>query len=427
MFFGDNEEDQEDNVENTEEDSNDAEPGFSKKGKKTGDGGGDGDDGADDGEDEGDEYADWGGGKGSLPNRLKNFLVDVIESAIFIIVLAILAVNVLFFTDEKSNRETGVVLGDLFPTERKEWPYCYTEQHSECPLDSELPAGHPCKKQFGDILNKPSTNESYIKPFYINAAIYLERLIFKAFCLTKEQDTYVKEAVKESDSEIHILNGTFILARFKQWLNNSIIFHFISSRKILKYMFDGMRDAEKSLIPPELSDVLSPFMIIFAVFALFLIVLYFICGIPFFLVLIGMCLNDIDDPKSEGTIIGGLLWTLITCGGFGIIPLVIYVIQFVQFLGTFIIYPLLHSAKYWKLFSKYIPIVFFCINIMIIGSSYKYFDVNMASWFIVTLFMIYIVTYRSGLFNLKDGISQWMDRKKRERNMPRSMGVTASS
>jgi hypothetical protein len=182
-------------------------------------------------------------------------------------------------------------------------------------------------------------------------------------------------------------------------------------------MFHGIKDAEKALIPPELSDVLSPFMIIFAVFMLFLIVLYFISGIPFFLVLIGMCLNDNDDPKSETTIVGGLLWTFITCGGFGIIPLVIYVIQFVQFLGTFIIYPLLHSAKYWKLFSKYIPIIFFCINIMIIGSSYKYFDVNMASWFIVTLFMIYIVTYRSGLFNLKDGISQWRDRVERERRM----------
>ena len=135
------------------------------------------------------------------------------------------------------------------------------------------------------------------------------------------------------------------------------------------------------------------------------------------LVLIGMCLNDNDDPNTETTIIGGILWTFITCGGFGIIPLVIYVIQFIQFIGTFIIYPLLHSAKYWKLFSKYIPIVFFCINIMIIGSSYKYFDVNMASWFIVTLFMIYIISYRSGIFNLTDGLSQWRDRISRESKM----------
>ena len=410
MIFGDNEDeekDNEDNVDNTEENSKDAEPGFSKKGTK---------DDANDDEDDGDEYADWGGGNDSFQNRLKNFLVDVIESAIFIIILAILAVNVLFFTDEQSNRETGVDIDYLFPTVRREWPYCYTEQHSECPTDDKLPENHPCKKQFGDILKKPNT-DSYFKPFFINSAIFLEKIIFKSFCLTKEQDEYVKDAVKDSDSEIHILNGTFILARFKQWLNNSIIFNFISSRSILKYMFNGIKEAEKALIPPELSDVLSPFMIIIAIFILFLIVLYFICGIPFLLVLIGMCLNDNDDTNTETTIIGGILWTFITCGGFGIIPLVIYVIQFIQFIGTFIIYPLLHSAKYWKLFSKYIPIVFFCINIMIIGSSYKYFDVNMASWFIVTLFMIYIISYRSGIFNLTDGLSQWRDRISRESKM----------
>ena len=54
---------------------------------------------------------------------------------------------------------------------------------------------------------------------------------------------------------------------------------------------------------------------------------------------------------------------------------------------------------------------------MIIGSSYKYFDVNMASWFIVTLFMIYIISYRSGIFNLTDGLSQWRDRISRESKM----------
>jgi len=406
MFFGKNE--------NEEEEEDDGQVGFSKsKEDEDEEEENDQEVGDEEEEEEEDEYSDWGGGKDSFPNRLKKFLVDIITTAIFIIIFAILAVNVLFFTDENSNRETGVNIDDLFPTVRKEWPYCYTEQHSECPPESELPAGHPCKKQFGDILNKPNT-DSFVKPFFINAAIYLEKLIFKSFCLTKEEDEYVKEAVKKSDSEVHILNGTFILARFKQWLNNSTIFHFINTRKILKYVLDGVKEAEKGLIPVELRDVLSPFMIIIAVFVLLLLLVYFISGIPFFIVLIGMILNNTDDPNTETTVGGGLLWTIITGGTFGIIPLLIYVIQFVQFIGTFIIYPLLHSAKYWKLFSKYIPIIFFCINIMIIGSSYKYFDVNMASWFIVTLFMIYIVTYRSGLFNLRDGITQWMDRKKRE-------------
>jgi hypothetical protein len=324
---------------------------------------------------------------------LKEFGLSVLTLFIETLIISVICVNILFYSSPESIRMNSLNLEKLFPTDRHQWPYCYTNEYTSCEAD--------CENKFGGIADDPKLPST--KKIYLKAAILLDTYVFKWFCLSKEELDMIKESVDEGVTKVNLLNWEFIKARFKQWINNSFIFSFSSDRAMTLYIFEYINKLSHS-IPKELYDVVSPLLIILMPFVFLLFAGFMLMGGPFFTTIIGMILNPTDHRKE---FIGGSLWSLFTAFGIGIIPVISYVVQLIQFIGTFFIYPLLHWDQYRELYARYVPIIFFFFNLTLMFYAFEYLDINVAAIVILMLLTLYLTHYWQGIMNFYDKIKNW--------------------
>ena len=324
---------------------------------------------------------------------LKEFGLSVLTLFVETIIISVICVNIMFFAAPESIKHSNINLNKLFPTDRHEWPYCYTNEYTSCDAD--------CDDKFGGIADDPKIETS--KKIYLKAAILLDTYVFKWFCLTKEDVDMVNDSVEEGVTKVNLLNWDFIKARFKQWINNSFIFSFSSDRAMLSYIFQQITRISNA-IPIELYDAVSPLLIIFIPFVFLLIVGFMLMGGPFFTTVIGMILNETDNRKE---FIGGSLWSLLTGFGLGIFPVISYFVQLIQFIGTLIIYPLLHWDQYRELYARYVPIIFFFFNLTLMFYAFEYLDINVAAIVILMLLVLYLTHYWQGIMNFFNSIKSW--------------------
>ena len=324
---------------------------------------------------------------------LKEFGLSVLTLFVETIIISVICVNIMFFAAPESIKHSNINLNKLFPTDRHEWPYCYTNEYTSCDAD--------CDDKFGGIADDPKIETS--KKIYLKAAILLDTYVFKWFCLTKEDVDMVNDSVEEGVTKVNLLNWDFIKARFKQWINNSFIFSFSSDRAMLSYIFQQITRISNA-IPIELYDAVSPLLIIFIPFVFLLIVGFMLMGGPFFTTVIGMILNETDNRKE---FIGGSLWSLLTGFGLGIFPVISYFVQLIQFIGTLIIYPLLHWDQYRELYARYVPIIFFFFNLTLMFYAFEYLDINVAAIVILMLLMLYLTHYWQGIMDFIHSIQNW--------------------
>jgi hypothetical protein len=127
-------------------------------------------------------------------------------------------------------------------------------------------------------------------------------------------------------------------------------------------------------------------------------------GGPFFTTVIGMILNQTENRKE---FIGGTLWSVFTGFGIGILPVISYVVQLIQFIGTFFIYPLLHWDQYRELYARYVPIIFFFFNLTLMFYAFEYLELNVAAIVILMLLTLYLSHYWAGIMNFFDKIKNW--------------------
>ena len=386
MFGGDDDDDEGDEEEGT----------FSKVGGMFG--GGD-DEGDDEGDGEGEAKDDKPKRVKVKPNTifdiaaLKEFGLSVLTLFIETVIVSVVCVNILFFSVPESIKNNDLNLNKLFPTDRHEWPYCYTNEYTSCEAD--------CGDKFGGIADDPKLDTA--KKLYLKAAIILDTMVFKWFCLTKEDIDMVKESVEEGATQVNLLHWDFIKARFKQWINNAFIFSFSSDRAMFAYMFEQLTRLSNA-IPVELYDVVSPLLILLMPFVFAIFMAFMLLGGPFFTTVIGMVINETDNRKEY---IGGILWSLITGFTLGILPIISYIVRMIQFLGTFFIYPLLHWGQYRELFARYIPIIFFFFNLILMFYAFEYLDINVAAIVILMLLVLYLMHYWSGIMGFFNAIKSW--------------------
>ena len=324
---------------------------------------------------------------------LKEFGLSVLTLFIETLIISVICVNILFFCAPESIRMNSLNLEKLFPTDRHKWPYCYTNEYTSCDAD--------CEDKFGGIADDPKISSA--KKIYLKAAIILDTYVFKWFCLTKEDIDMVKESVDEGVTQVNLLNWDFIKVRFKQWINNSFIFSFSSDRAMLLYIFEYITKLSHS-IPKELYETVSPLLIIFMPFVFLLFAGFMLMGGPFFTTVIGMIVNQTDNRKE---FIGGSLWSIFTGFGIGILPVISYIVQLIQFIGTFFIYPLLHWDQYRELYARYVPIIFFFFNLTLMFYAFEYLELNVAAIVILMLLMLYLTHYWQGIMNFFDKIKNW--------------------
>jgi hypothetical protein len=324
---------------------------------------------------------------------LKEFGLSVLTLFIETLIISVICVNILFYSSPESIRMNSLNLEKLFPTDRHQWPYCYTNEYTSCEAD--------CENKFGGIADDPKLPST--KKIYLKAAILLDTYVFKWFCLSKEELDMIKDSVDEGVTKVNLLNWDFIKARFKQWINNSFIFSFSSDRAMTLYIFEYINKLSHS-IPKELYDVVSPLLIILMPLVFLLFAGFMLMGGPFFTTIIGMILNPTDHRKE---FIGGSLWSLFTAFGIGIIPVISYVVQLIQFIGTFFIYPLLHWDQYRELYARYVPIIFFFFNLTLMFYAFEYLDINVAAIVILMLLALYLTHYWQGIMNFFDKIKNW--------------------
>lgn len=324
---------------------------------------------------------------------LKEFGLSVLTLFIETIIISVICVNILFYSAPESIRMNSLNLEKLFPTDRHQWPYCYTNEYTSCDAD--------CEDKFGGIADDPKLSSA--KKIYLKAAIILDTYIFKWFCLTKEELDMIKESVDEGVTKVNLLNWDFIKSRFKQWINNSFIFSFSSDRAMTLYIFEYITKISHS-IPKELYDAVSPLLIIFMPVVFLLFAGFMLMGGPFFTTVIGMILNPTDNRKE---FIGGSLWSLFTGFGLGILPVIAYIVQLIQFIGTFFIYPLLHWDQYRELYARYVPIIFFFFNLTLMFYAFEYLELNVAAIVILMLLTLYLTHYWQGIMNFFDKIKNW--------------------
>ena len=118
-----------------------------------------------------------------------------------------------------------------------------------------------------------------------------------------------------------------------------------------------------------------------------------------------MIINSTENRKE---FIGGSLWSIFTGFGFlGILPIVAYVVQIIQFIGTFCIYPFLHWDEYRLLYSHYVPIIFFFFNLVLMFYAFESLDINVAAIVILVLLTLYLTTYWKGIMEFIDKIKNW--------------------
>ena len=324
---------------------------------------------------------------------LKEFGLSVLTLFIETVIISVICVNIMFFSAPESIKKNNLNLNKLFPTDRHEWPYCYTNEYTSCDAD--------CDDKFGGIADDPKIETS--KKIYLKAAILLDTYVFKWFCLTKDDIDMVNDSVDEGVTKVNLLNWDFIKARFKQWINNAFIFSFSSDRAMLSYIFQQITRISNA-IPAELYDALAPLLIILMPFVFLLIVGFMLMGGPFFTTVIGMVVNQTDNRKE---FIGGSLWSLFTGFGLGIIPMVSYFVQVIQFIGTFFIYPLLHWDQYRELYARYVPIIFFFFNLTLMFYAFEYLDINVAAIVILMLLVLYLTHYWQGIMEFFNSLKNW--------------------
>ncbi|NBO72615.1 hypothetical protein EBV26_19395 [bacterium] len=213
----------------------------------------------------------------------------------------------------------------------------------------------------------------------------------------------VKDSVEEGVTKVNLLNWDFIKARFKQWINNAFIFSFSSDRAMLSYIFEQITRISNA-IPVELYDAVSPLLIILIPFVFLILVGFMLMGGPFFTTVIGMVVNQTDNRKE---FIGGSLWSLFTAFGMGIFPVVSYFVQLIQFIGTLIVYPLLHWEQYRELYARYVPIIFFFFNLTLMFYAFEYLDINVAAIVILMLLVLYLTHYWAGIMEFINSIKNW--------------------
>ena len=394
------EEETEDVVAENEADGEDGEDGeeegtFSKVGGMFG---GD-DEGKDEDEGEGDDEGKDGDKQKVKPKSLfdiaalKEFGLSVLTLFIETLIISVFCVNILFFSAPESIRDNGLNLNKLFPTDRHEWPYCYTNEYTSCDAD--------CDDKFGGIADDPKIETA--KKIYLKLAIILDTYMFKWFCLTKEDVDMVKDSVDEGVTKVNLLNWDFIKARFKQWINNAFIFSFSIDREMMRYVFETITKISNA-IPVELYDVVSPLLIILMPIVFLLFMGFMLMGGPFFTTVIGMVLNPTDNRKE---FIGGSLWSLFTGFGLGILPVISYFVQLFQFIGAFFIYPLLHWDQYRELYSRYVPIIFFFFNLTLMFYAFEYLDLNVAAIVILMLLILYLTHYWQGIMEFFSTLKNW--------------------
>lgn len=389
------EEEEEEEEQNDEEDEGEEKEGtFSKVGGMLG-----GDDEGDDKDKDKDKDKGKSTKQKAAPKSLfdiaalKEFGLSVLTLFIETIIISVVCVNILFFCTPESIKMNSLDLQTLFPTERSEWPYCYTNEYTSCEAD--------CDDKFGGIADDPKLETP--KKFYLKAAILLDTYVFKWFCLSRDEVDMVKESVDEGVTKVNLLNWEFIKARFKQWVNNSFIFSFSSDRAMLLTIFEYVLKISQN-IPKELYTAVSPLIIILIPFVLMLLGGFILMGGPFFTTVIGMILNPTENRKE---FIGGSLWSMFTAFGFGVIPMVSFFVQLVQFIGTIFIYPFLHWDQYRELYSKYVPIIFFFFNLTLMFYAFEYLDLNVAAIVILMLLVLYLYHYWQGIMEFFNAIKNW--------------------
>jgi hypothetical protein len=140
-------------------------------------------------------------------------------------------------------------------------------------------------------------------------------------------------------------------------------------------------------------------------FVFLLFAFFALGGGPLFTTMIGMIINSTENRKE---FIGGTLWSIFTGFGIiGILPFVSFVVQVIQFLGTFVIYPFLHWDAYRLLYAKYVPIIFFFFNLVLMYYAFEGLDLNVAAIVILVLLTLYLTTYWEGIMNFFDKIKNW--------------------
>jgi hypothetical protein len=324
---------------------------------------------------------------------LKEFGLSVLTLFIETLIISVVCVNILFYASPESIRANNLNLEKLFPTDRHEWPYCYTSEYTSCEAD--------CEDKFGGIADDPKLSTS--KKIYLKAAIILDTYVFKWFCLSKQELDMIKESVEDGVTSVNLLNWEFIKARFKQWVNNSFIFSFSSDRAMLLTVLGYITSLSHS-IPRELYSAVSPLIIILIPFVFLLFMGFMLMGGPFFTTIIGMILNPTEHRKE---FIGGSLWSMFTAFSIGIFPVVSYFVQLIQFIGTFFIYPLLHWDQYRELYARYVPIIFFFFNLTLMFYAFEYLDINVAAIVILMLLVLYLTHYWKGIMEFFDTIKNW--------------------
>lgn len=325
---------------------------------------------------------------------LKEFGLSVLALFIETVIISVICVNILFFAAPESIRNNNLNLNKLFPTDREKWPYCYTNEYTSCDTTG-------CGDKFGGIADAPKIETA--KKIYLKAAILLDTYVFKWFCLTKEDIDMVKDSVDGGVTKVNLLNWDFIKARFKQWINNAFIFSFSVDRAMMSYVFEQITKISHG-IPAELYDVVSPLLIIFMPFVFMFFAGFMLMGGPFFTTVIGMIVNQTDNRKE---FIGGSLWSLFTGFGLGILPVISYFVQLIQFIGTFFIYPLLHWDQYRELYSHYVPIIFFFFNLALMFYAFDYLDINVAAIVILMLLILYLTHYWHGIMEFFNSLNSW--------------------
>ncbi len=326
-------------------------------------------------------------------DSLKEFGLSIVTLFVETLVISIICVNILFFCTPESIRDNSLNLKKLFPTDRSEWPYCYTNEYTTCEAE--------CDDKFGGIADDPKLSTG--KKIYLKAAILLDTYMFKWFCLDEEELNMIKESVDEGVTKVNLLNWRFIKARFKQWVNNAFIFSFSSDRAMTLYIFEYITKLLHS-IPKELYDVVSPLFILLMPFVFLLFAGFMLMGGPFFMTVIGMIINQ-TDYRNE--FIGGSLWSIFTGFTIGILPVITYFIQLIQFIGTFFIYPMFHWGPYRQLYSRYVPIIFFFFNLALMFNAFEYLDLNVAAVIIGVLLALYLTHYWQGIREFFNKLKNW--------------------
>lgn len=313
----------------------------------------------------------------------KTFGEDVFGLFIQTIMFAIVGVNMLFYVHPTSIRTTGINVERMFPSERSEWPYCYTEEFSTCDAN--------CSEPFGGATNDPAAG--FFKKSYWKVAESIDAWIFRLACVNKEEAESIVQAIQNSEEAKNVVNlGNFdmLKTRFKQWMNNSLVYTFSQSRKLLKF-YMGLYTKLYHLIPRELFEIISP--VLFLLTPLFFLgfLMYFALAIPVMLNLFSMILNKTDQGYEWR---GGFLWTLLTAAGFaGIIPIMVWFLQIIQFIGTFFVYPFFHMDEYRSLFGKVVPILFFIFNVGVLYHAFNDLPLDTAAMLIGTIFLLYVFIY----------------------------------